>query len=159
MVTDLFAAFIFAPNSAVLVMSLGILGIYAEFCRPGRAIPGALGAAMVVLGLASLLRFPLSYSALFCISIAVVMLALEAVGVTRGFCTLLASGAMFRGLSKLIDTPNPALHIRWSTALFVAVPLTLATGFLLSAAMAARRTKISMGATAFSGALPGGTIS
>ena len=43
------------------------------------------------------------------------------------------------------SAPGPALHIRWAAAVGSGVPLTLATGFLLCAAMAARRGKASTG--------------
>jgi membrane protein implicated in regulation of membrane protease activity len=44
------------PNAAILMMALGILGIYLELCRPGKVIPGVLGGIAVLVGLASLFR-------------------------------------------------------------------------------------------------------
>ena len=42
------------PNLAILLISLGVLSITAEFCLPGKVIPAVLGAIFVTLGLSSL---------------------------------------------------------------------------------------------------------
>jgi membrane-bound ClpP family serine protease len=122
-------------------MSFGIFGIYTELCRPGRAIPGALGSASLLIGLASLLRFPIAPLALLCLTVAVALLVLEALVASRGFLTLMAAGAMLYGVRTLIGAPDPTLQIRWATAAGAALSLTFATGFLMSAAVAARRGK------------------
>jgi hypothetical protein len=46
------------PKIAILLISLGALGISAEFCLPGKVIPGVLGSVVLTVGLASLLNSP-----------------------------------------------------------------------------------------------------
>ncbi len=42
------------PNIALLVAALGLLGVYAEFCRPGRVLPGVIGGVLLLTGIASM---------------------------------------------------------------------------------------------------------
>ena len=46
------------PNIAILLIALGTLGISAEFCLPGKVIPGVLGSVVFTVGVASLLNTP-----------------------------------------------------------------------------------------------------
>jgi membrane-bound ClpP family serine protease len=43
-------------NIALLIAALGLLGVYAELCRPGRVIPGIAGGIALLTGLASLTK-------------------------------------------------------------------------------------------------------
>ncbi len=42
------------PNIALTVAAIGLLGIYVEFCRPGRVIPGVTGGVLLITGIASI---------------------------------------------------------------------------------------------------------
>lgn len=44
------------PNIALILIALGTLAIYVEFCRPGRVVPGVVGGVAFVVGLASLVN-------------------------------------------------------------------------------------------------------
>lgn len=44
------------PNIALLVAAIGLLGIYVEFCRPGKVIPGVTGGVLLLTGIASIVR-------------------------------------------------------------------------------------------------------
>lgn len=44
------------PNLAILLMSLGALGILVEFCFPGKVVPGVAGGVALLVGLASLVH-------------------------------------------------------------------------------------------------------
>ncbi|MEP7354418.1 MAG: hypothetical protein ABI824_14425 [Acidobacteriota bacterium] len=45
------------PNNAILLVMLGALSIYLEFCRPGWVVPGVAGGVVGMVGLASLVRW------------------------------------------------------------------------------------------------------
>jgi membrane-bound ClpP family serine protease len=42
------------PDIALCVVALGLLGIYVEFCRPGRVLPGITGGVLLIIGIASI---------------------------------------------------------------------------------------------------------
>ena len=46
------------PNVAIAMIALGLLGIYAEFCLPGKVVPGVVGGVLLLVGLASLMHAP-----------------------------------------------------------------------------------------------------
>ena len=46
------------PNLAIFLIAMGVLGIYAELCRPGRVVPGVFGGVALLVGLASLVNAP-----------------------------------------------------------------------------------------------------
>ena len=46
------------PNLAIVLIAIGVLGIYAELCRPGRVVPGVLGGVAFLVGVASLVNAP-----------------------------------------------------------------------------------------------------
>lgn len=125
------------PDPAVLLIVAGILAIYAEFLAPGRIIPGVAGAAVALIGMASLLRFPVAWHGMALVPAALATLLLEAAVAARGRLLPPAFAAMLLGFRFLVAEPR----IHWLTAFCAAVPLTFVTAWLLKAAVASRRAK------------------
>jgi membrane-bound serine protease (ClpP class) len=140
------------PNIALLLLILGALGIYAEFSSPGLVLPGVLGAIALLLGLTALAMFPIGWLGAALIILGLTFFVLEAKFATHGILTAGGAIALLLGALMLIDTPDPALHIRFSVALAVTLPFALITGFLFSVAMRARRNKVVTGMDALTGA-------
>lgn len=46
------------PNLAIALIAIGLLGIYAEFCLPGKVVPGVLGGILLLIGAATLVNTP-----------------------------------------------------------------------------------------------------
>jgi membrane-bound serine protease (ClpP class) len=44
------------PNVAIVLIALGVLGIYVELCRPGRVVPGITGGVLLIIGVASIVN-------------------------------------------------------------------------------------------------------
>jgi membrane-bound serine protease (ClpP class) len=129
------------PNVALLLLAAGVAGICAELCSPGRIAPGAVGAVLAMLGIASLAALPVSWPGVALMVLAMVLLAFEARFLSRGLFTLAGAAAMFLGSRMLVYTPDPALRIHWYVAAVVALPLSIAASYLLSVAVRARRNK------------------
>ena len=139
------------PNIALLLLVLGALGIYAEFSSPGMVLPGVLGAIAVLLGLGALALFPIGWLGAALVILGLTFFVLEAKFATHGILTAGGAIALLLGALLLIDTPDPALHIRFSMALAVTIPFALITSFLLSVAVRARRNKVVTGMDALRG--------
>ncbi len=133
------------PNTAVLVLAIGLLGILFEFHAPGSVLPGVIGAALVLLAAATLSRYPLSRGAVILIAIAVLMLLIEVKVSSHG--VLAGCGALLLacGVYLLIDSPDPAEHIGIATSFAVVLPIAILTAFLLTIAAQARSTKLATG--------------
>jgi membrane-bound serine protease (ClpP class) len=139
------------PNIALLLLILGALGIYAEFSSPGLVLPGVLGAIALLLALAALAMFPIGWLGAALIILGLTFFVLEAKFATHGVLTAGGAIALLLGSLLLIDTPDPALRIRFSMAVAVTLPFALITSFLLSIAVRARRNKAVTGMDALQG--------
>jgi membrane-bound ClpP family serine protease len=47
----------------MLLVVAGLCGVYAEFIRPGKVIPGAAGGVLVLLGIAGMMKGPVDVRA------------------------------------------------------------------------------------------------
>lgn len=133
------------PNIALLLLVLGALGIYFEFHAPGMVLPGVTGAILVLLGLTSLAMLPIDWLGAALMIMGLAFFVLEAKFATHGVLTTGGAIALALGAVMLIDTNVPALRIRWSTAIGLALPFALITSWLLSIAVRARRNKVVTG--------------
>jgi len=129
------------PNVAFVMIAVGILGIYAEFCSPGRVAPGVLGGVFVLLGLSSIAIRPINWVGVALLASAVGLLLLEVKSTSHGVAGIAGALAMTAGALKLVAGPTPELRIRWITAVGVSLPLSVITIFLLKIAARARRNK------------------
>jgi membrane-bound serine protease (ClpP class) len=112
----------------------------------GLIAPGVAGAIMVLLGLGALSVLPINWMGAALLVLALVLFALEAKFVSHG--VLAAGGAlsMVLGALMLIESPQPELRIRLSTAIALALPFSVITAVLVSLVLRARRNKAMTGA-------------
>jgi len=135
------------PNVAVILIAAGILGIYAEFCVPGRILPGVLGGIFVLLGLSSIANLPINWVGVALLALAAALLVLESKTLEsktrwpRGLLGIAGGIAMMLGMVTLLAGPAPQPRIHWITAVGVSLPLASITVFLLRIAERARRNK------------------
>jgi membrane-bound serine protease (ClpP class) len=130
------------PNIGLLLVVLGALGIYAEFCSPGLLAPGVIGAIFLFLGLTGLSRLPISRTGAAIMILGLTLCVLGARWPARGIFTAGGALGLAFGAVTLVDAAGPGLRVRWSTAIALAVPFALVTSFLLSVAIRARRNKL-----------------
>jgi len=133
------------PNLALLLMSIGMMALYAEFNHPGAVVPGVVGAIAILVAIFALEYLPVRYMALALILSAFVFFALEAKLHTHGALTLGGIVVMVLGSLLLVDGPIPEMRVKLSTALAISLPVGLITVFLMSIAIRARRNKIVTG--------------
>ena len=65
----------------MLLAVVGLCGVYAEFIRPGKVIPGAAGGVLLMLGIAGMMKGPVDLQAVMLLGIpfALVTFALLAI--------------------------------------------------------------------------------
>ena len=141
------------PNTAIVALLLGLLGILFEFHAPGSIFPGVAGAALVLLSAVALSRFPLSPGAVTLVAIAALLLLLELKVHSAGVLATVAAVLLAAGIYLLIDSPDPQLHIRPATAFAFALPVFLLTAFLLTIASRASANKAVTGSGQMIGAV------
>lgn len=131
------------PNTACLVLSLSMLLVTWEFCRPGRIIPGVLGAVGVLLGGYSLFSIPYRVPALVLILLGVFLLVLAAY--THGWLpggsqlTNLFGGVLAAAGMANLPSAGEAEVSSWASLVFGGAIFVI--GLQLTIAAAARRRK------------------
>ena len=111
------------PNIAILLMSLGSIGLIFEITHPGAIFPGVVGAICLILGLWAMSVLPINYAGLALLLVAGVLWVLEIKIPSFGMLTLAGAISFCLGAMMLFRDADPAL--RASLNLIVAVGITI----------------------------------
>ena len=101
------------PQVAVLLFSLGTLGLTIELWNPGAILPGIVGGLCLLLAFFAFQILPINYVGLLLILFGLALLVAEMLTATYG---LLATGgviSMMLGALMVIDSPAPELQLGW----------------------------------------------
>ncbi len=132
------------PNLAVILLMLGILGIYLEFNTPGLVFPGVAGGICAILAFSALSVLPLNWTGIALLVLALTCFILEAKYSSHGVLGIGGAVSMVLGLLLLVNGPKE-LQIHASTAIGVTLPFAAITIFLATIAVRARRNKVLTG--------------
>ncbi len=138
-------SWIMDPNVAFILMSLGMLALWAEFNHPGAVVPGVVGLISILLAVFALNLLPTRYSALVLILAAFVLFALEAKFATHGVLGIGGVICMVIGALLLVDGPIPEMRVNVITALSVSIPFAIIAVFLMTLVMRARKAHVATG--------------
>jgi len=124
------------PNIAMLLMTIGTIGILAELYNPGAILPGVVGAISLILAFYSLQSLPINYAGVLLIVLGVVFFVLEIQVTSYGLLTLGGIAAMTLGGLLLVKSDAPFMQV----SLWFLLPTVLTAGgiFFGMAWMAAR---------------------
>ena len=126
------------PQVAVLLLSLGTLGLTIELWSPGAILPGVAGGLCLLLAFFAFQIIPINYVGLLLVLFGLVLLVLEMV--TASFGLLAAGGivSMVLGLVMLIDSPAPELQLGWSFIISTTLALAAIVAFVTRLAVRAQ---------------------
>ena len=128
------------PQIAVLLFSLGSLGLTIELWNPGATVPGVVGGLCLLLAFFAFQILPINYVGLLLIAFGLLLLVLEMFTPTFG---LLAAGgvvSMVMGAVMLVDSSAPELQLGWPFILSSMLTLGLITAGLVRLGVRAQRT-------------------
>jgi membrane-bound serine protease (ClpP class) len=134
------AASYLAPDSAILLLTLGLLLIYVELNRPGWIFPGACGLLLALLSVVSLLRLDLSLVAIALLATATALLLLDLLRPTPLLVAVAATLALVLGLDHLVFGPA-TLQVHKAVAILCGLLLGGGTSILTRIARRARANK------------------
>ncbi|MEX3960103.1 nodulation protein NfeD [Trinickia sp. EG282A] len=141
------------PNVALILLTIGMYGLFFEFMNPGFVLPGVAGAIALLIGLFALQLLPISYTGLALIFLGIAFLIAEAFLPTFGTLGFGGIVAFAAGAMMLVNTDVPG----YGVPLPVIAALTVATGlfvFIVSSfALRARRRPVVTGSEAMVGCL------
>jgi membrane-bound serine protease (ClpP class) len=132
-----FLAVITDPSVALILMMLGIYGLFFEFSNPGFVLPGVVGAICLCLGLFALNMLPVNYAGLVLVLLGLGFLVAEAFLPAYGSLGVGGIIAFVIGAIMLIDTDVPGFGVPYwligSLALISAAFILLVGGVALKA--------------------------
>ena len=106
-----FLAVITDPNVALMLLMLGMYGLFFEFANPGFVLPGVVGAISLLIGLFAMQMLPVNYVGLGLIFLGIAFLIGEAFLPTFGSLGFGGIVAFVIGALMLIDTDVPGYGI------------------------------------------------
>ncbi|MFM0199371.1 nodulation protein NfeD [Paraburkholderia fungorum] len=106
-----FLAVITDPNVALVLLMIGMYGLFFEFANPGFVLPGVVGAISLLMGLFAMQMLPVNYVGLGLIFLGIAFLIGEAFLPTFGSLGFGGVAAFVIGALMLIDTDVPGYGI------------------------------------------------
>ncbi|WP_256573104.1 nodulation protein NfeD [Pseudomonas sp. CC6-YY-74] len=141
------------PSVALLLMMIGVYGLFFEFSNPGSGVGGVLGGICLILALYALQLLPVNYAGVALILLGIAFIAAEAFMPSFGVLGIGGLVAFVFGALILIDTEVPGFGI----PLTLIVTLALTTGAIIfaivSMALRARRRALVGGDSELIGSL------
>jgi membrane-bound serine protease (ClpP class) len=144
-------AWLMDPNVTFILMSLGMLAIYAEFNHPGAILPGVVGLIAILLAVFALNLLPTRFAAIALLAAAFVLFALEAKFTSYGILGAGGVICMIFGAMMLVDGPIPEMRVKLLTAIAVSVPLGAIAIFLMTLVLRAHKNRVVTGTEAMIG--------
>ncbi|WP_133645856.1 NfeD family protein [Paraburkholderia flava] len=148
-----FLAVVTDPNVALILMTIGMYGLFFEFANPGFVLPGVAGAISLLVGLFALQLLPINYVGLGLILLGLAFLIAEAFLPTFGTLGFGGIVAFAVGALMLIDTDVPGYGIPLSLIAALAVCGALFVFGVSNVALRARRRPVVTGSEALIGSL------
>ncbi|HVS62497.1 MAG TPA: nodulation protein NfeD [Thermoanaerobaculia bacterium] len=133
------------PNIAVLLMSLGGLGLMIEIYNPGAIFPGVVGAIALIMGLYSLSVLPVNYAGVALFGLAALLFLAEIKVQSFGLLSVGGVVSLVLGALMMFDSPDPALRVGLDVIVAMAALSLLAVALLAGLAVRARRSRVSTG--------------
>ena len=140
-----FLAVITDPSVALILMMLGVYGLFFEFSNPGFVLPGVVGAICLCLGLFALNMLPVNYAGLTLVLLGLAFLVAEAFLPSYGSLGVGGIIAFVIGAVMLIDTEVPGFGVPYwliGSLAFISAAFILLVG---GVALRARRQPVVTG--------------
>jgi membrane-bound serine protease (ClpP class) len=141
------------PNVALILLTIGMYGLFFEFANPGFVLPGVAGAICLLIGLFALQLLPISYTGLALIFLGIAFLIAEAFLPTFGTLGFGGIIAFAAGALMLIDTDQPGFGVPLTTIGAISAVGAVFVFFVSSFAYRARRRPVVSGGEALVGSV------
>jgi len=139
-------ALLATPDIALLLLSLGSIGLMVEIYNPGAIFPGVIGAIFVILGFYSLSVLPINAAGLALLALAAIFFVLEIKVTSYGLLTVAGVACLVLGGLMLFDSADPALRVSLEVIVTAAVCAVAVVLFLMFQVLRAHRTQVRTGA-------------
>jgi len=133
------------PDIALLLISLGSLGLLLEFYNPGLIFPGVAGAICLMLGFVSFQILPFNYGGVVLLLIAVGLFIAEIYVPSFGLLTTGGIISFILGALLLFDTPESDIRVGFGVVISASSAIGLFFFFVVYSLIKARKLSVSTG--------------
>jgi len=109
------------PGIAVLLIMIGVVGLFIEFTHAGLVVPGVLGGICLLLGLFALQMLPINFAGLALLGLGIAFMLAEAFVPSYGALGLGGIVAFVLGTIVLMDTDLPGYGIPLAVIITAAI--------------------------------------
>jgi len=148
-----FLATITDPSVALILMMIGMYGLFFEFANPGMVLPGVAGAICLLVGLFALQLLPINFVGLGLIVLGLGFLVAEMFLPTFGSLGIGGVIAFAIGALMLIDTDVPGFGVPIGIVIGLALFTALFVFTVSGVALKARKRPVVSGAEAMLGSV------
>ena len=148
-----FLAVITDPSIALILMMLGVYGLFFEFYNPGFVLPGVVGAICLLLAMFALHLLPVNYAGFALILLGLGFLIAETFLPSYGSLGIGGVIAFVVGAVMLIDTDVPGFGVPLSLIAVLAATTGLFVFFVAGVALKARRRPVVTGSEELIGSI------
>lgn len=133
------------PDIALLLLSLGSLGLMVEIYSPGAIFPGVIGAICLVLGFYGLSVLPINATGLLLLALAAIFFVLEVKVTSFGLLTVAGVTCLVLGGLMLFDTADPALQVSVEVLAAASLAAIVVVVFLMYQVLQTHRNRVRTG--------------
>ncbi|HKT99711.1 MAG TPA: nodulation protein NfeD [Paraburkholderia sp.] len=148
-----FLSIVADPNVALILLTIGIYGLFFEFANPGFVLPGVAGGICLLIGLFAMQLLPINYAGLGLVMLGLACLIAEAFLPTFGVLGFGGIVAFAVGALMLINTDVPGYGIPIPLIAGLALGGAAFVAAVSSVALRARRRPVVTGSEAMVGSV------
>jgi len=141
------------PSIALILLMIGVYGLFFEFSNPGSTVGGVIGGICLLLGLYAMQLLPVNYAGAGLILLGIAFMVAEAFLPTFGVIGFGGVVAFVVGSVILMDTQLPGYGIPLPLIIVLAMVSALLLVALVGAALKARRRQLVSGDAGLEGSL------
>ncbi|BBP04893.1 hypothetical protein TPL01_13040 [Sulfuriferula plumbiphila] len=141
-----FLAVITDPSVALILLMIGVYGLFFEFFNPGFVAPGVLGGICLLLALYAFQLLPVNYAGLTLILLGIAFMVAEAFAPSFGVLGIGGVAAFVIGAVILIDTELPGFGIPIGLIVAISAVSAVLIASLAGMALKVRRRTVVSGA-------------
>ncbi len=133
------------PEIVLLLLGLGVMGLYVEISHPGMIFPGVVGVLCLLLFALAFQYLPVNTVGLLLVALGLGLFVLELKFTSYGALTLGGFACLLLGLLMMFPRDVPALRVSIAFVLPLAITMAAVMGFFLILVARAQRTPIATG--------------
>ena len=133
------------PELVLLLLGIGMMGLYVELSHPGMILPGVVGVLCLLLFALAFQYLPMNTVGLLVVALGLVLFVLELKVVSHGLLTVGGIACLLVGLMMVFPRDVPALRVSWSFVVPLALAMGASMGFVLWLVSRARSTPVATG--------------